>query len=147
MFTILGEVLNSLDRFEETFPHDLGPSARGKQPNRNQFATMSTKRIAEDDNGQDGKGDTRRIEEEDDEVVGPLPSESSTRKKKKVIEFEHLYIRNLPSSEAYERSFMHRDLVTHVVVTPKTDFLISGSCDGHIKFWKKIPQGIEFVKH
>jgi peptidylprolyl isomerase domain and WD repeat-containing protein 1 len=30
----------------------------------------------------------------------------------------------------------------------RTDFIISASCDGHIKFWKKKAEGgIEFVKH
>lgn len=33
-------------------------------------------------------------------------------------------------------SFIHR-----------TDFIITGSCDGHIKFWKKLEEMIEFVKH
>ena len=28
-----------------------------------------------------------------------------------------------------------------------TDFLITGSVDGHLKFWKKKPEGVEFVKH
>ena len=28
-----------------------------------------------------------------------------------------------------------------------TEFLITASCDGHIKFWKKQEEGIEFVKH
>lgn len=41
---------------------------------------------------------------------------------------------------------MHRDLITNVVVT-KTDFIITGSIDGHVKFWKKTDDGIEFVKH
>lgn len=41
----------------------------------------------------------------------------------------------LPSSDFYEKSFMHRDVVTHVIVT-KTHFLITGSHDGHLKFWK-----------
>lgn len=41
---------------------------------------------------------------------------------------------------------MHRDVITHVVMT-STDFLITGSCDGHVKFWKKMEEGIEFVKH
>jgi peptidylprolyl isomerase domain and WD repeat-containing protein 1 len=31
-------------------------------------------------------------------------------------------------------------------VTP-TDFVITASQDGHIKFWKKMEVGIEFVKH
>ena len=29
----------------------------------------------------------------------------------------------------------------------RTEFLITASCDGHIKFWKKQDEGIEFVKH
>ena len=41
---------------------------------------------------------------------------------------------------------MHRDNINFVVVT-KTDFVITCSNDGHVKFWKKLPDGIEFVKH
>ncbi|XP_050682597.1 peptidylprolyl isomerase domain and WD repeat-containing protein 1 isoform X2 [Leptidea sinapis] len=41
---------------------------------------------------------------------------------------------------------MHRDVVTHIVVT-KTDFIVTASQDGHLKFWKKQDEGIEFVKH
>jgi WD40 repeat protein len=29
----------------------------------------------------------------------------------------------------------------------KSDFFITASVDGHVKFWKKMPEGIEFVKH
>lgn len=42
---------------------------------------------------------------------------------------------------------MHRDVVTHAVVAADVDFLITGSADGHIKFWKKRATGIEFAKH
>lgn len=41
---------------------------------------------------------------------------------------------------------MHRDVVTHVVCT-KSDFIVTASTDGHVKFWKKMEEGIEFVKH
>ncbi|XP_004924238.1 peptidylprolyl isomerase domain and WD repeat-containing protein 1 isoform X1 [Bombyx mori] len=80
--------------------------------------------------------------------IGPMPSEAvkPKQKKRKVLEFETLYLENLPSSETYERSFMHRDIVTHVLVT-KTDFVVTASQDGHLKFWKKQEEGIEFVKH
>ncbi len=47
----------------------------------------------------------------------------------------------------YEKSYMHREVVTHVCMTPGTDFLVTASRDGHVKFWKKMPEGIEFVKH
>ena len=41
---------------------------------------------------------------------------------------------------------MHRDTVTQVAIT-KSNFLITSSLDGHLKFWKKQDVGIEFVKH
>lgn len=47
----------------------------------------------------------------------------------------------------YEKSYMHRKPVTHVGVASATDFILTASQDGHIKFWKKNPKGIEWVKH
>lgn len=41
---------------------------------------------------------------------------------------------------------MHRDVVTHVAVS-SADFVVTGSVDGHLKFWKKKAIGIEFAKH
>ena len=82
----------------------------------------------------------------DDDFVGPSIADAVPQKKKKVLEYEHVFLENIPSGINYERSFMHRDLVTHVLVTP-TDFVITASQDGHIKFWKKQEVGIEFVKH
>ena len=29
----------------------------------------------------------------------------------------------------------------------RTEFIATGSCDGHVKFWKKTEDSIEFVKH
>lgn len=29
----------------------------------------------------------------------------------------------------------------------RTDFIVTTSIDGHLKFWKKMDSGIEFVKH
>ncbi|KAL3272238.1 hypothetical protein HHI36_022721 [Cryptolaemus montrouzieri] len=86
--------------------------------------------------------------EDDDsnDFQGPSLSECSKPKKRKILPFEHLYLDNLPSAEAYERSYMHRDTITHCLVTA-TDYIITASCDGHIKFWKKMEIGIEFVKH
>ncbi|POW01518.1 hypothetical protein PSHT_12497 [Puccinia striiformis] len=97
-------------------------------------------------------------EEESDEEVGPLPAENDEKKKteksrkkaRAAQQHERLYLKNLPSSERYHRSFMHRDVVSWVTVT-RTLFIITASVDGHIKFWtKKDPKdgpGIEFVKH
>lgn len=90
----------------------------------------------------------KRIAENEDsnDLIGPSLSECSLPKKRKILPFEHLYIENLPTAESYEKSYMHRDIITHCFVTA-TDFIITASCDGHIKFWKKMEQGIEFVKH
>ena len=32
------------------------------------------------------------------------------------LEFEQTYLKSLPSAESYEKSYMHRDLITHVDV-------------------------------
>jgi peptidylprolyl isomerase domain and WD repeat-containing protein 1 len=57
-----------------------------------------------------------------------------------------MFLDRLPKAEMYERSFMHRDTLSLVAVT-KTDFIITASTDGHLKFWKKTETGLEFVKH
>ena len=41
---------------------------------------------------------------------------------------------------------MHKEQVVFVTMTPFTDFLITSSMDGVVKFWKKVMDGIEFVK-
>ncbi|EAA10133.4 AGAP008660-PA [Anopheles gambiae str. PEST] len=85
-------------------------------------------------------------EDDDGGWIGPMPSAAAQPKKRKVLEFEKLYIENLPDAECYEKSFMHRDTITHLVVT-KSEFIVTVSVDGHVKFWKKMELGIEFVKH
>ena len=64
-----------------------------------------------------------------------------------VLEHEQIYLDALPSAQMYERSYMHRDVVTHVLTAQEQDFIITGSADGHLKFWKKKGEGIEFAKH
>ncbi|CAG2101789.1 unnamed protein product [Medioppia subpectinata] len=92
------------------------------------------------------KGSDGRESGGDDGSEAVPPVEESAAKRRKTLPFEDVYVKNLCSSESYERSFMHRDVVSHVLVTV-TDFVITASIDGHIKFWKKLSVGIEFVKH
>jgi peptidylprolyl isomerase domain and WD repeat-containing protein 1 len=97
------------------------------------------------------------IEDDDsDDDFGPMPAGEepttadvnvSKKKKAKRLPFEKAYIENLPSAELYEHSFMHRDVVTQVAVARASEFIVTGSADGHVKFWKKMPDNIEFVKH
>jgi len=58
-----------------------------------------------------------------------------------------LLAETLPCAENYEISYMHRDVVSHVVVARSSEFILTGSTDGHIKFWRKMQSSIEFVKH
>ena len=41
---------------------------------------------------------------------------------------------------------MHKAVVTHVIACVSTEFIVSVSFDGVVKFWKKQFEGIEFVK-
>jgi peptidylprolyl isomerase domain and WD repeat-containing protein 1 len=113
---------------------------------------MSKKRAVDEDDAtpprEDGGDNDEQPDddESDDDMPMPMPMPAK-KKKRKVLEFERLYVENLPSADMYEKSYMHRDVVTHVVVTPHTDFVVTASVDGHLKFWKKMPELVEFVKH
>ena len=85
-------------------------------------------------------------ESSSDDGFGPaLPSEAPKKKKRK-LPHEKLYISALPNGQRYSKSLMHRDQLSFVTVTPVTDFLITSSADGVVKFWKKAAVGIESVK-
>ena len=91
--------------------------------------------------------DTNEEEDSDDGWIGPTLSEAAPVKKKKILPYESVYLENLPNAETYERSYMHRDVVTWCLSSGSTGFVVTGSVDGHVKFWKKREVGIEFVKH
>ncbi|XP_057481002.1 LOW QUALITY PROTEIN: peptidyl-prolyl cis-trans isomerase CYP71-like [Actinidia eriantha] len=81
---------------------------------------------------------------EEEAAIGPGPAPRS--RPKRPLQFEQAYLHSLPSANMYEKSYMHRDVVTHVAVSA-AEFFITGSADGHLKFWKKKALGIEFAKH
>ncbi|KAF5097586.1 hypothetical protein D0Z00_002344 [Geotrichum galactomycetum] len=105
----------------------------------------------------------------DDDMMGPVLPDSlkkdssavtSSRKRKKLARERtanrELFLAKLPNFEQYNQSFMHKDNVTVVAVhqpfksmtSMSHGFVVTGSKDGRIKFWKKTktPGGIEFVK-
>ena len=90
----------------------------------------------------------RNEDGEEDVMVGPemVGPEMPKNKKRKILHFEDQYLKALPLSSMYEKSYMHRDTVTHVAAAEATDFLITASIDGHIKFWKKGDTDVEFAK-
>ncbi|KAB5595911.1 Peptidyl-prolyl cis-trans isomerase, cyclophilin-type protein [Ceratobasidium theobromae] len=114
-------------------------------------AARKRARISDTDpgRGDDTPGDAS---DDDDDDIGPMPvpegtgGDGAVRKKRKVLPHERLFLDHLPSADRYSKSFMHRDVLNYVIMT-KTGFLVTTSIDGHLKFWKKQEQGIEFVKH
>jgi peptidylprolyl isomerase domain and WD repeat-containing protein 1 len=81
--------------------------------------------------------------------MGPqLPSVEAPKKKRRILKHEKLYVSALPKSQQYSKSLMHRDALSFVTLTPLTDFLLTSSIDGFVKFWKKAAAGetFEFVK-
>ncbi|KAF2792720.1 peptidyl-prolyl cis-trans isomerase-like protein [Melanomma pulvis-pyrius CBS 109.77] len=82
----------------------------------------------------------------DDDDFGPALPSSAPKKKRRKLPYEKLYVAALPTASRYFKSLMHRDQLCFSTFTPFTDFLITSSIDGVVKFWKKDFGGIEFVK-
>jgi len=78
--------------------------------------------------------------------MGPQLPSAAPKKKRRVLPYEKLYVSALPKSGRYSKSLMHKEQLSFVTMTPVTDFLITSSVDGVVKFWKKVAEGIEFVK-
>ncbi|VDP90439.1 unnamed protein product [Echinostoma caproni] len=85
----------------------------------------------EDTNSGEQKSKKRRAsDDERDDVVGPLPTEMQrnegsgdeadpppAKQKKKILKNEAIFLRNIPTAQYYEVSYMHRNVITHVVYT------------------------------
>ncbi|MCJ1355755.1 MAG: Peptidylprolyl isomerase domain and WD repeat containing protein 1 [Icmadophila ericetorum] len=93
----------------------------------------------------DGAAEQDEDTSSDDDIGPALPS-LTPKKKKRKLPYEKLYISALPSSPRYSKSLMHKEQLSFVIMTPFTEFLITSSIDGVVKFWKKNAVGIEFVK-
>lgn len=78
--------------------------------------------------------------------MGPQLPSAAPKKKRRVLPYEKLYISALPKSTRYSKSLMHKEQLAFLTMTPITEFLITTSTDGVVKFWKKVAEGIEFVK-
>lgn len=88
---------------------------------------------------------TNAEESSSDDDVGPA-LQQGPRKKRKTLPHEKLFVAALPASARYSKSLMHKEQLLSATFTPNSDFLITSSIDGHVKFWKKVTNGIEFVK-
>ncbi len=81
-----------------------------------------------------------------EEDFGPVLPASARKKKRRRLPYEKIYVAALPKSTRYYKSLMHKDQVCYTAFSPHTDFLVTSSLDGVVKFWKKVTGGVEFVK-
>ena len=85
--------------------------------------------------------------ESSDDDFGPALPSTVPPKKKRRLPYEALYINALPKGARYSKSLMHKEQLTSVTVAPSpSDFIITASVDGVVKFWKKVADSIEFAK-
>ncbi|KZF26828.1 peptidyl-prolyl cis-trans isomerase-like protein [Xylona heveae TC161] len=113
-------------------------------PRPHKRARLEAEEASKPENGAVPEGSEEESSSDDD--VGPALPSAAPKKKRRVLPYEKLYISSLPSSPRYSKSLMHKDQLSFVTITPFTDFLITSSIDGVVKFWKKVVSGIEFVK-
>ncbi len=91
------------------------------------------------------------------EPTQPKPSPAEMRRRQLILlrkkkeaqaeQAELIHLSRLPTSTIYEKSYMHRVPLSHVIVTPRTGFIITASLEGTIKVWKKVKGDIKFVKN
>ena len=84
----------------------------------------------------------------DDDLGPALPTADvgAPKMKRRKLPYEKQYIAALPLATRYSKSLMHKEQLAFSTFTAHTDFLITASVDGYVKFWKKVSGGIEFVK-
>lgn len=78
--------------------------------------------------------------------MGPVLPSAAPKKKRRKLPYEKLYVAALPASQRYSKSLMHKEQLSFTTFTPYTNFLITSSVDGVVKFWKKSSGDVEFVK-
>jgi len=113
--------------------------------------TKSNKRSRSEDEGMihpylKSKNANNSDSSSDDDMGPQLPSAAAPKKKRRKLPYEKLYVSALPTSPQYSKSLMHKEQLSFITMAPLTDFLITSSADGVVKFWKKGADGIEFVK-
>ncbi|EAL73116.1 WD40 repeat-containing protein [Dictyostelium discoideum AX4] len=100
--------------------------------------------MSENNENEEQLNKKRETSTSNDEDVDKI-NNKKLKSKTKELPFEQLYLDRLPNSLMYEKSFMHKDICTFIAVS-KSDFIVSTDILGYVKFWKKQPIGIEFVK-
>lgn len=102
---------------------DVGPSPPPSHENANATRASSSR----------DSRTSKRPQEAQDDAKEPIHK----KLKSVMLPHEKTYLSNLPSADRYFKSLMHRDTINSVTVTPRSNFVITTSVDGWVKFWKK----------
>ena len=71
----------------------------------------------------------RRLQQDDDEGPSATPAGS--------VPSRQLLLQDVPTTQHYHVSYMHKQTVTHVCTSLRHGYVITGSADGVVKFWKR----------
>lgn len=87
---------------------------------------MSGKRSISDNESEDEFVERKITKNGEDDREDNDDNVKSITKNKRRLAFEDIYLKQLPSSECYEKSYMHKENIIHVISAAKTDFIITG---------------------
>lgn len=82
----------------------------------------------------------------DEAIIEEINNTQNTKDQMKFFEKMGIYMDNLVASNKYEKSYMHRDILSMILSIEASNFIITVSEDGILKFWKKLFLGIDFIK-
>ncbi|KAA0150844.1 hypothetical protein FNF29_04958 [Cafeteria roenbergensis] len=94
---------------------------------------------ADDAAADGGEGDAKRARSDDDADAAAAAAAAPARIPRAVLDL-------LPNADLYEKSYMHRAPVTHVLASARSDMVVTCSSDGAVKLWAKLEEGLEFAK-
>jgi peptidylprolyl isomerase domain and WD repeat-containing protein 1 len=57
------------------------------------------------------------LEEAEKQITVEEPPAKKPKNMEKTLKYEGVYLRAIPRANQYEKSFMHRDTITHVIAT------------------------------
>lgn len=111
----------------------------------NENVLLNKKRACNIDNDLDKGIIDNHISKESDSLLN-MNNKQLAKLTKEDQNLLKLSLDNLPISNFYESSYMHKDYINNIICVNSLSLIISISIDGVIKFWKKLYKEIVFLK-
>ncbi|KAF0982768.1 hypothetical protein FDP41_010747 [Naegleria fowleri] len=145
--------ITNQDNTEEDDDEDYGPVIPTGLPSNNNSLSSSHHDVVHPIS--EKTESTQNLKFEQAACTTAVKSQQLSKEEK----IDQLHLQQLPEGLMYEWSYMHRDYICFVLVAPPAKataigssqsscfFIVTMSKDGHVKFWRKTMDNIEFVKH